>query len=106
MEKRHNRRHDCEVFMTCSYFNKKESHPARVRNYNESGVYLECNEFFKSGSTVLLRMERFVASDSGTEYCCGPRIISLGQVTWCREMTEGDSPSFSMGIQYLSPIGY
>jgi len=106
MEKRSNKRHNCEAAISCSYFNEKEARAARVLNCSESGAYLECDGFFKSGSTVLIRMQQFVSGASGTEIYCSPRIVSLGEVKWCRQMTSRDPSCFAIGIKYLGAMAY
>jgi hypothetical protein len=106
MEKRSNERHNCEASFICNYFNKEKSHKARVLNYSESGVYIECDGFFKCGATVLLRMERFVSGDSDAEVCCSLGTVSLGQVKWCKEMADRDSPYFALGLKYLCATYY
>lgn len=103
MEKRNHKRHACEASLECSYFHHtpEQAHPARMLNYSETGVYLETEGFFRSGATVLLRLERFMSETSGEEVWTSPRIVALGQVKWCKEKTDGDPRYFAMGVGYL-----
>jgi hypothetical protein len=100
MEKRASKRHGCEASVGCGYFNKEETCSARMLNYSEGGAYLECSSFFKERSIILIRLKQIVSGASEAQVYCTPREVSLGEVRWSREISDKNTSSFAIGIQY------
>lgn len=101
MERRAERRYDCEVIISCSYFNRNQTFHGRVLNYSESGIYFECPSFFKEKSVILIKsLERLSISAPGDVYCA-PRTVSLAEVKWYKKMSDTKISRYAMGAGYL-----
>ncbi|MBW2438996.1 MAG: PilZ domain-containing protein [Deltaproteobacteria bacterium] len=79
IERRLNKRHDCEASAVCSYFNTNRSFDAHILNFSESGLYLESRESLKPGATLLIMLKKCENGFSANKSTC-LRSLSLAEV--------------------------
>ena len=89
-EKRNGRRSPCRVQVRWSYFNRAESHAAKMMNYSPDGVGLELDQPLIDGASVVVRLEDDADKcrpecDDAAE-CPWLRSMVIGHVTWCERM--------------------
>ena len=107
-EKRCNERFPCRTPVEWGYFNKPEKYSARMLNYSHTGSCFECSQALINGATVLVRLEAYGA-ECGAECrngdeCPWPRLISLGEVRWCRDLAGIGTRRFGVGVKFHLPI--
>ena len=100
MEKRVDKRHNCEASIICNYFNKEKTFNAKMLNYSEGGMYFESDSFFKEGINIFFKMKSCLFDASDLELCNGLRTVSLAEVRWRKEISSEDSSRFGMGVKY------
>jgi len=107
-EKRHNERFACRTAVEWAYFNKSEKHNARMLNYSQTGACFESSEALINGATIMVRLEDYRA-ECGSECklgddCPWPRLVSLGEVKWCRHFPEAALQRFGVGVKFHLPV--
>jgi len=107
-EKRHDERFACRTSVEWTYFNKSEKHNARMLNYSQTGFCLESSEALINGATIMVRLENYRAQ-CGAECkqgddCPWPRLVSLGEVKWCRHFPQAALQRFGVGVKFHLPV--
>ncbi len=99
-EKRRHVRHSCDAVIKWSLFNKATFFEATLLNFSENGVYFETAHDLKPGTTLFLDM-KMVSSDKMhfKDHKC-PRMVSLGEVKWCVDLSGEIQPNFGVGVSY------
>ncbi len=94
-----------EVPVIYGYFNSGYYYPATAINHSEDGIYLEADFFIKPGASVFIRAESGTAGLSKNTpcECLGHRMIALGQVKWCRELSASKFSCYGVGIKFYEP---
>lgn len=100
MEKRVDKRHNCEASILCNFFNKDRTITAEMLNYSEGGMHFESDSFFAKGTNILFRVKTCSSGTYGPELGNGLRTVSLAEVRWWQEMGSEDSSRFVMGVKY------
>ena len=72
-----------------------------MRNFSSVGSYIETSGKFEPGTILLVRMTQFPSSPSSNAAVDKPRSISLAEIKWVQELTEGSSVCYGMGVRYL-----
>ncbi len=103
-EKRAELRIPCSAAVQWGYFNKKDRYEAQMFNHSKGGVYFESAVTPAPGSTILLRLEKRPDSCPLGGPCSWPRTIGLGEVKWCRQISEGGVPHYAVGVKYHVPV--
>jgi hypothetical protein len=57
----------------------------------------------KVKSTVLIRTATYASDDSCTCDFEGLPTITLGEIKWCREISDAVFPSYEVGVKYYGP---
>ena len=99
-EKRMDKRFQCEALINWSYFNEDRSFDARIFNFSRNGVYIETRDRIRPNTTILIRLEALITDGmmlSGKESL---RIVSLGDVKWCSELSKEHSIYYGSGVRY------
>jgi len=103
-DKRREERFSCGSPLEWAYFNKAEKHDARMRNFSHAGACFECSQAPVHGATIMVRLGAYQTecrSDCKEESDCPwPRLLVLGEVKWCREITDGRLPLFGVGVRF------
>jgi hypothetical protein len=103
-DKRDGRRLPCSVRVKWSYFNKAESHAAKMMNYSPEGVGLELDQPLIDGASVVVRLEddadkcRPECADSAE--CPWLRSMVIGHVKWC----EPGRKSGALGVGWMAGV--
>lgn len=103
-DKRRGDRLDCRSPIEWAYFNKSETHNGVMRNYSHYGAAIECSQALVSGSTIVLRLGAYLPEcRSGCEEkvdCPWPPSIVLGDVKWCRGISDSGPLRFGAGVKF------
>lgn len=100
MEKRVDKRHNCEASILCNFFNKDKIFTAETFNFSEGGMYFESDSFFEKGTNIFFKVKTYSSGTSGPELANELRTVSLAEVRWWQEMGSEDSSRFGMGVKY------
>ena len=103
MEKRTFERHFKEASIVCAFFNSNKYCEARMLNYCEGGLYFESAFPFKPGTSIYIRIEEFSRKASHSPLYRGYRTVTLGEVKWCKEVSDSESYKFGIGVRYYEP---
>ena len=99
-EKRSCGRHHWEVPITVAYFNSNQYRSAKMLNYSEGGVYFESDFAFQPRASIYIRIGKKATDPSEYRIHNGFRSVALGEVRWCKEVTEGDPGKYGIGVKY------
>jgi PilZ domain len=99
-EKRSCERHYQEMPITVACFNTNRYRSAKMLNYSEGGIYFESNFAFQPRTSIYIRIEKKMTDLSECKFHNGFRSVALGEVKWCREISEGESGKYGIGIKY------
>lgn len=100
MEKRNARRFETDTPISCGVFNSDQSYDARLVNYSQDGICFKCNAAFRERCSLLLRINGAISIRSTSGDPDGPRTISLAEVRWLEEVTDGKECYFTIGAKY------
>ena len=103
-EKRCDERLPCRTPVEWGYFNKPEKYSARMLNYSHTGACFESSQALINGATILVRLEAY-RGECGSECnkdaeCAWPRMLSLGEVKWCRNLQGTGAQRFGVGVKF------
>ena len=99
-EKRRHVRHSCEATIKWSLFNKAIYFDATLMNFSESGVYFETAHDLKPGTAVFLDMTIGPSDQIIFKDLKRPRLVSLGEVKWCVNLSGEIQSNFGVGVGY------
>ena len=100
MQKRADKRHQCQASVICNCFNKDNMVNATMLNCGEGGMYFESDSFFKEGTNIFFKVKTCSFEPSAPELWNGLRTASLAQVRWWKEMGGQDASRFGIGVKY------
>ena len=100
-ERRMETRYDCEAKIKWSYFIKGGLFDAKTLNCSPNGIYFETPNEVKSGTTILIRRESFSSKNTESDEPNCLRTVSLAEVKWCRESSNGGDRYFEAGVRHL-----
>jgi hypothetical protein len=107
-ERRRHERFACESPVQWAYFNKAQTHGARMCNFSHAGLCLESPEALLPGAAVVIRLGGYRAECRAEcrnqSECPWPRSIAVGEVKWCRGSTGEGRPPFGAGVKYHLPV--
>jgi hypothetical protein len=86
-----------------SHFNQDHSFDAHTINYSVSGMCFKSKQNVKVKSSVLIRTGTYASDDSCTCDFEGLPTITLGEIKWCREISDAAFPSYEVGVKYYGP---
>ena len=104
MENRTSNRYGIEKSIVCSYFSSRTSTEVfygEMKNYCDSGIYVELKAQFKEGTVLLVRTSRTQKKSSITKIVDGFRSISLAQVKWSKPICVNGAIRFATGLKHL-----
>ena len=99
-EKRRQARHNCEAVIRWSLFNQTIFFDATLLNFSESGVYFETAHDLKPGTAIFLDMKMVTPGRINFLEYKQPRLISLGEVKWCANLSGEVQSNFGVGVGY------
>jgi hypothetical protein len=103
-EKRSEDRQNCDAVIEWAYFNREDYFNARMLNFSRGGSYFVSSQPLIPGATVLIRLRDF--ESAGREACdrCALRTTALGEIKWCRELSDVPPVRFGIGVRYHFPV--
>jgi len=107
-DQRRDERFACRSPVEWAYFNKTENYSAQMRNFSMTGACFEGSRALVQGATIMVRLESY-QSECGSECtgkseCPWPRSVVLGEVKWCRGVSDSSLPRFGFGVRFhLAP---
>lgn len=104
MENRTSNRYGIENSIVCSYFSSRNSTEVfygEMKNYCDSGIYVELRAQFKEGTVLLVRTRKIKKKLSTTKIADGFRSISLAQVKWSKPICINGAIRFATGLKHL-----
>jgi len=100
VEKRKTIRHNCEASIEWSYFNQGVYHEAKLLNFSRSGVFFETASDILLGSTIIIRLGMVLSTEIDAVGHAYPRLVSLGEVTWCTHLSGKHQSCWGVGVRY------
>jgi CheY-like chemotaxis protein len=94
-ERRAEQRQPCDCNIVWAYFNKDNLVSARMINCSRTGCYFETAQPLTTGSTVLIRLEKYACGSERT--VSGPvRSSAVAEVKWCDRRNH----QYGAGVRY------
>ncbi len=102
-EKRNYQRWHYKGSIWLTNFNKTNLMGAQTSNHCPGGICFKSNTCFKSQTILLLRI-----NNEGWDFSCtgdleGLRMVTLGEVKWCKDIPYKTTYGYETGIRYLAP---
>jgi len=101
IEKRNERRYDCNADFEWAYFNKENRSECRMLNCSQSGGYFESPRETHPGATIIIRLKRRAAMNRETGSRETLRTTTLATVEWCRKLPGKAGSQFGVGVKYF-----
>ena len=96
-------RHRHEVSVWCARLNTGSWLEAKTLNYSIEGMCVKSNVRFRPGTALLIRIDHWPPDVSYTGTFTALPTMTLGEVKWCRELSEKGFSSYDIGIKYFAP---
>ena len=77
---------------------------AQTSNHCLGGMCFKSNTYFKPQTILLLRINSEDCDFSCASDLKGLRTFTLGEVKWCKEITNETAYGYEAGIRYLAPV--
>lgn len=103
IEKRASERRDCEVFISCSFFNSEYSHTATVIDFGSDGVRLISDSPYTPGAPISIRITNWHQHIPISKDNVSIRTYTVGEVKWCTEIASRAGNRYEVGVRYFSP---
>jgi len=103
-EKRAYERHSYAADIAFSYFNKEHSYNAQTLNLGTGGMCFKSNLFLKPGATVYIRLKKTHPNGSCSGFCEGLHFVTLAEVKWCQEVSNGEAFPYGVGVKYFETV--
>ena len=103
-EKRNYKRWHCKGPIWLRGFNKNDWMGAQASNHCLGGICFKSKAYFKSKTILLLRINSEGWDFSRAGNLEGLRTITLGEVTWCKEIPYKTSYEYETGIRYFTAV--
>jgi hypothetical protein len=103
-DKRCDKRFTCKIPIVVSSFNSKHSMDAVLVDHCMEGVSFISNDAFLLGTAIVIRIVYCTLKDS-----CGSDLetlpsIRIGEVKWCRKLSDETSTAYEVGIKYYPQV--
>ena len=102
-DKRSVYRYNQKAFITWAYFSSDRYFDAKMLNYSEGGLYFESDSAPLPKTGLYIRIEENLNESSKVGVHAGFRMITLGEVRWCHEITNKDIIKYGIGVKYYAP---
>jgi len=93
-----------EIAITCRQYGSYGAHPTSdgvIRRFSNNGLYIETPCKYKSGTILIVRVDRYPSLPASLAESAYPRSICLAEVKWQRELDGDNGIRFGMGLQYI-----
>lgn len=72
-----------------------------MRNFSPNGSYIETSRPFKSGTILILRMEKYPQVPASADGDKWPRSFCLAEVKWQQAVDDREPVRYGIGVRYL-----
>ena len=93
-------RYRCKSIIKWSLFNQTLFFDATLMNFSENGVYFETAHDLKPGTAIFLDMKTVCSDKINFKDHKRPRLVSLGEVKWCVNLSGEVHSNFGVGVSY------
>jgi hypothetical protein len=101
--KRSGIRHHFKASIVYAPFNTNDYHDAEVVNVSEQGMSFRSRAPLKPGVFIFIRIQKYSRMISNINSEIRPRIVTLAEVKWCRELISKYETLYDIGVIYLYP---
>jgi hypothetical protein len=104
MEKRNSGRHKTDQPVVCEHFNSHSSNhtvDGRMKNYGNSGMYVELLRRFKEGTILVVRTAVSPTGGLPEKIEVGFRAFSLVEVKWSQPLSVNGAGCYGTGLKHL-----
>jgi hypothetical protein len=102
-EKRSGIRHHFKASIIYAPFNTDNYQDAEVIDVSEKGMSFRSRAPLKSGAVLFIRTQKYSRMISNINAEIRPRIVTLAEVKWCRELISKYETLYDIGVIYLYP---
>lgn len=102
-ENRADRRQRIAAPIVFSYFNRGPAFDSQTLNHCASGLCIKSDFYLHPGATVYIRVKKFPPNGSPMEVNEALRSATLGEVKWCREISDASPSYYRVGVKYFQP---
>jgi hypothetical protein len=99
-ERRWFRRHRLCLPLTMSVFNQGGAFQAQMVSYGQDGICAETGHPVLPGTSIHLRVDTREVKEVEKAALQGLRTTALGEVKWCRPLSQDCQTLYRIGIQY------
>jgi hypothetical protein len=91
-----------EIPVSCSYFNSKYYHRARISSHSSEGLCLDADFYLKPGASIYFRVDGSLKDKMAPKCCrCSTfRSTGLAEVKWCQKNINEGSSLYTAGLKY------
>jgi len=100
-------RQDHRAAIQFSRYNTNRYHHGRLKNIGEGGLCFESQTALRPGESVFIRIVPITVDSTQTATPPNPnglRAFTMGEVKWCLELSESETYTYGIGIQYFAPV--
>lgn len=93
-----------EIAVTCRPYGSNSALPISdgvMRGFSSEGLYIETPYKYKSGTILIVRVDRYPSLPTSLAESEYPRSICLAEVKWQRELVDETGIRFGMGLHYI-----
>jgi hypothetical protein len=104
MEKRNSGRHKTDQPVVCAHFNSHSPNhtvDGRMKNYGNSGMYVELMRRFKEGTILVVRTALSPTEGLPEKIEEGFRTVSLVEVKWSIPLSGNGAGCYGTGLKHL-----
>jgi len=105
-EKRSDKRIACKIPIPVhiSFFDSKHSFNAQLVDHCINGMSFISEQAFFLGSAIIFRVSYCTLNDTGNSDLELLPSIRIGEVRWCRKLSDDPSNTYGVGIKYYPQI--
>ncbi len=85
-----------------AFFNSGRWSDAQTLDHSSGGMRVRSNSNFQLARTVIIQIKNYASNGSCTCNFNGLPIVTLGEVKWCRNITDA-AFSYEVGVKYYPP---
>lgn len=93
-----------ETEITCRPYGSDGALPALdgvMKSFSNDGLYIEASNTYKSGTILIVRVDRYPSLPAAMAEAVRPRSICLAEVKWQRKLVDKNGVRFGMRLRYI-----
>ncbi|WP_419657496.1 hypothetical protein [Desulfosarcina variabilis] len=72
-----------------------------MKSFSNDGLYIEATNKYKSGTILIVRVDRYPSLPTAVAETARPRSICLAEVKWQRKLDDENGVRFGMRLRYI-----